>query len=127
MKAKSKTSSSVAVLVEFGNPTIKCARFGICQMSMAGVEKKKCKGLQQAAGILEVNEDMLVLTFRKTDLTVNQLSKYFNGGFLVDVNTKIPSDILNKIGRDEFVVPKGMYEVKENSQSVWVIFVMIKN
>lgn len=112
MKTQINISSSIAVHITFGNPSIKCARFGICQMNLSP-KRDRCHGLQSAPGkLIRLKNNHLILQFKRINLSQDVKNRYFMKKFIIEVDTRISGLISRKLGMKEIVLAKGKFPIE---------------
>jgi len=116
----------VSFWIEFGRVSRDCAGFGICDWGLTvTLENASHKPTVTQAGAEGYMDDdgTFVIEFLKESMLDETMETYFSAGFIMEEDTPIPSEVLQKLDyRGDYVIRAGTYSVRQEPDRYIVKF-----
>ena len=125
----------ITITINIGARSKGCEGFGICSIVIsASISDANRPSNNSSVGTADVVNGKMIINFKKSSMTREAIAKYFaNNQFRVDEDYEVSQDIVSPrdpasgqaTGRRQYqplVIRKGVYNVKDNGDSLTVAF-----
>ena len=125
----------ITITINMGARSKGCEGFGICSIVIsASISDANRPSNNSSVGTADVVNGKMIINFKKSSMTREAIAKYFaNNQFRVDEDYEVSQDIVSPrdpasgqaTGRRQYqplVIRKGVYNVKDNGDSLTVAF-----
>ena len=125
----------ITITINIGARSKGCEGFGICSIVIsANISDANRPSNNSSVGTADVVNGKMIINFKKSSMTREAIAKYFaNNQFRVDEDYEVSQDIVSPrdpasgqaTGRRQYqplVIRKGVYNVKDNGDSLTVAF-----
>ena len=125
----------ITITINIGARSKGCEGFGICSIVIsASISDANRPSNNSSVGTADIVNGKMIINFKKSSMTREAIAKYFaNNQFRVDEDYEVSQDIVSPrdpasgqaTGRRQYqplVIRKGVYNVKDNGDSLTVAF-----
>ena len=126
----------ITITINFGQRSKGCEGFGVCSIIISAslTSDANRPSNNSSLGTADVVNGKMTINFKKSSMTREAIAKYFaNGQFRVDEDYEVAQDIVaprdvatgQASGKRQYqplIVRKGVYNVKDNGDSLTVAF-----